>query len=302
MVLFISRLLLCFLLCISLGFVVTGHPLPSTSNVPLDIMQAGPSTESDQATADEAKDLNYTFAVLRPFCKQLHYLKRADDSLDWTYLNMKQQEIDLVFGRSGHKDHSLRCRKNDQSNPEQNPLWPYEVDRLAGRTPHKGGGVGVVKMTGGLTLFLEEIRAQLQLQGCVSNSRKAVHYFKDKKYIEEIPHRFNSGTNNAWVEEKRKLRKEYVRMVLALYDEAAEIVTKLEATTAKPMQAKARVPTEVEWKLHRLFYNYCELYHFTYYTMRDAPPDLSIILIDGKRLCVNENGKVLGATLLDYYY
>ncbi|KAJ3826977.1 hypothetical protein F5880DRAFT_1504234 [Lentinula raphanica] len=128
-----------------------------------------------------------------------------------------------------------------------------------------------------------KIRAQLQLQGCVSNSRKAVHYFKDKKYIEEIPHRFNSGTNDAWVEEKRKLRKEYVRMVLALYNEADEIVTKLEATTAK-----ARVPTEVEWKLHRLFYNYCKLYHLAYYTMRDAPPGLSIILIDGKRVFVTD--------------
>ncbi|KAJ3752339.1 hypothetical protein EV360DRAFT_75447 [Lentinula raphanica] len=263
MVLFISRLLLCFLPYIPLGFVVTGYPLPSTSNVPLDITHWAEPSESDQAE-DSSSLFPYTFGFRLPDHDRLsHLTKLQNGSFDWSPFNMRQEEIYLVFGGFGGRSRVLRCSKNDQSEPQQNPLWPYEVE------------IQPTRMQEGQTLSLEEIRAQLQLQGCVSNSRKALHYFKKKEYIEEIPHGFDSGTHDAWVEEKEGLQKEYVNRILAHYREAPEIL-------ANPRIRTRQV--QLGWKLHRLFYNYCELYHLTYYNMRDAPPGLSIILIDGKRL------------------
>ncbi|KAJ3716150.1 hypothetical protein C8R42DRAFT_645478 [Lentinula raphanica] len=249
---------------IPLGFVVTGHPLPSTSNVPLDITHWAEPSEFDQAEGDSSSLFPYTFGFRLPDHDRLsHLTKLQNGSFDWSPFNMRQEEIYLVFGGFGGRSHLLRCSKNDQSIPRRNPLWPYEVE------------IQPTRMQEGQTLSLEEIRAQLQLQGCVSNSRKALHYFKKKEYIEEIPHGFDSGTHDAWVEEKKELQKEYVNRILAHYREAPEIL-------ATPRIKTRQV--QLGWKLHRLFYNYCELYHLTYYNMRDAPPGLSIILIDGKRL------------------
>ncbi|KAJ3979078.1 hypothetical protein F5890DRAFT_1547403 [Lentinula detonsa] len=162
----------------------------------------------------------------------------------------------------------FRAQANYDTNPEDNPNWPWVVEKvpqnLRTHSPqavnvdlqnrHTSSG-GTLDPAAVKKQLFDDVVSKLAFQGHFHFISEAVHFMYEQQYIQNLPQDFDEQIRPFLVQEKTDWASKYIAQVRQIYDD--EVYT-----------------DRVRWELHRLLVNNCEEYR------HDLRPDLPIPTLD----------------------
>ncbi|KAJ3972661.1 hypothetical protein EV361DRAFT_123488 [Lentinula raphanica] len=287
----LKTLLLYILFPILFGVTVPGHPILServTSMQPTQDQADGLRIRSPLANAPEKKVPTTPYAIRFSYkdYKRIQTIpKLPDNTYDWSVLSLAEKNINWPW--EGYHP----------------PLSITVSDSMAlGHIDLLRGDISLSK--GDARRALDEKLDQVPFQGYIGHTRAAMSLLRDERYIPAaLVTSFLKGTQEIADKEAEALKEMYRSMVYALYAElgrtnedyekrvkfADKGKQKLAKKEAKLTEEEKQKLTNLKWKFHRLFSNYCHSYGVDF--PRDKLPDsFGEMLAHGQIYCVGSDG------------
>ncbi|KAJ3719633.1 hypothetical protein DFJ43DRAFT_1096561 [Lentinula guzmanii] len=195
----------------------------------------------------------------------------------------RRRESKLVTRYLSGAVHGLRGKIEYEAHPEDNPNWPWVVEKLEetkrlrnfpqlvdvslqDRQASSGRilrGPLAVKLD-----LLDHVVSKLAFQGHFHFISEAVHFMHEQQYIQNLPQDFDSHMESLLVQEKNNWASEYRKVVLDIYTDTH---------TDKEL---------VRWELHRLLENNCDAYRNQRHPDL-PPPTVDFLLSFSRAQCVS---------------